>query len=224
MRTFFNWTVARRYLKQSPVAGLALPTKPGQRDRVLSEKELVAIYRSAIQMSHPFGHIVVLCIHTGMRRSEVASLKWSYITPEHITIPGELTKNGQQHILPNLINDKLQLIPKTSEFLFPSEAGTPFSAWSKNKRKLDKRCDTTDWVIHDLRRTFATKLAEWQIAPPHVIERILNHTVGSMTPIARIYNRWNYLAEIKDAMQRYEVRLAGLLAAACVTDLSRIQQ
>jgi integrase len=214
MRTFFNWAVARRYLKQSPVAGLALPTKPGQRDRVLSESELVAIYRAALQMGHPFGHIVIVCIHTGMRRSEVATLKWSYITTEHITIPGELTKNGQQHILPNLIGDTLRRIPKTSEFLFSSDAGTPFSAWSKNKRKLDKRCDVADWVIHDLRRTFATKMAEWQIAPPHVIERILNHTVGSMTPIARIYNRWNYLAEIKDAMQRYEARLVGLLGAS----------
>ena len=224
MRTFFNWAVARRHLKQSPAAGLALPTKPGKRDRVLSESELVAIYRAALQMGHPFGHIVIACIHTGMRRSEVASLKWSYITTEHITIPGELTKNGQQHILPNLIGDTLLRIPKTSEFLFPSEAGTPFSAWSKNKRKLDKRCDVADWVIHDLRRTFATKMAEWQIAPPHVIERILNHTVGSMTPIARIYNRWNYLAEIKDAMQRYEARLADLLTAACDTDLGGIQQ
>jgi hypothetical protein len=54
-------------------------------------------------------------------------------------------------------------------------------------------------------------MAEWQIAPPHVIERILNHTVGSMTPIARIYNRWNYLAEMKEAMQRYEKKLAHLI-------------
>jgi integrase len=217
MRTFFNWAVARRYLKQSPAAGLALPTNPGKRDRVLSESELVAIYRAALQMGHPFGHIVIVCIRTGMRRSEVASLKWSYITSDHITIPGEQTKNGQQHILPNLIADTLHRIPKTSEFLFPSDAGTPFSAWSKNKRKLDKRCDVSAWVIHDLRRTFATKMAEWQIAPPHVIERILNHTVGSMTPIARIYNRWNYLAEIKDAMQRYEVRLAELLSTPSST-------
>lgn len=213
MRTFFNWAVARRYLKHSPIAGLSLPAKPGKRDRVLTDAELVAVYNAAADMAHPFGYLVLICIHTGMRRGEVASLKWSYITSEYITIPGELTKNGQQHILPNLINNNLQLIPKTSEYLFPSDAGTPFSAWSKNKAKLDRRCGVTDWVVHDLRRTFSTKMAEWQIAPPHVIERILNHTVGSMTPIARIYNRWNYLAEMKEAMQRYEKKLGQLLAS-----------
>jgi integrase len=213
MRTFFNWAVTRRYLKHSPVAGLSLPAKLGKRDRVLTDAELVAVYRAATDMGFPLGFIVLICIHTGMRRGEVASLKWSYITPAYITIPGDLTKNGQQHILPNLINDNLQLIPKTtSDYLFPSDAGTPFSAWSKNKAKLDKLCGVSDWVIHDLRRTFSTKMAEWQIAPPHVIERILNHTVGSMTPIARIYNRWNYLAEMKEAMQRYEKKLGQLIA------------
>ena len=116
-------------------------------------------------------------------------------------------------MLPNLIGDILRLIPNTSEYLFPSEVGTPFSAWSKNKAKFDQRCGVTDWVIHDLRRTFATKMAEWQIAPPHVIECILNHTIGSMTPIARVYNRWNYLTETTDAMMKYETRLGQLLDA-----------
>ena len=213
MRTFFNWCVARRYLKHSPTAGLTLPAKPGKRDRVLTDKELAAIYRSALEFGYPYGCILLICIRTGMRRGEVAALKWSYLTPDYITIPAELAKNGQEHVLPNLVADILQRIPKTSEYLFPSGANTPFSAWSKTRRKFDASSAVSDWVIHDLRRTFSTKMAEWQIAPPHVIERILNHTVGSMTPIARIYNRWNYLSEMKDAMQRYEQRLAQLIAA-----------
>jgi len=213
MRTFFNWSVARHYLKYSPVAGLSLPSKPGKRDRVLSDTELVAIYRAAQQIGYPFGTILQICIHTGLRRSEVASLAWSFVTSEHITIPAARTKNGQQLMLPNLINAILQSIPKGPDLLFPSEANTPFSAWSKNKRRFDAVCGVNDWVIHDLRRTFATKMAEWQLAPPHVIERILNHTVGSMTPIARIYNRWNYLVEMKDAMHQYENKLQRLLCA-----------
>jgi integrase len=213
MRTFFNWCVARRYLKHAPTAGLTLPAKPGKRERVLSEKELATIYRAALKFGYPYGVILLICIHTGMRRGEVAALKWSYVTPQHITIPTELAKNGQEHVLPNLIGDLFRGIPRTSEYLFPSGADTPFSAWSKTRRKFDKTCAVTGWVIHDLRRTFSTKMAEWQLAPPHVIERILNHTVGSMTPIARVYNRWNYLAEMKEAMQRYEIKLAQALAA-----------
>ena len=112
----------------------------------------------------------------------------------------------------NLVGSILETIPKTSVYLFPSDADTPYSAWSKNKIKLDRLCGMSDWVIHDLRRTLSTKMAEWRIAPPHVIERILNHITGSITPLARIYNRWNYLAEMKDALEGYERRLALLLS------------
>jgi integrase len=148
MRTFFNWCVARRYLKYSPTAGLTLPAKPGRRDRVLTDKELATIYRSALEFGYPYGCMLLICIHTGMRRGEVAALKWSYLTPEYITIPAELAKNGQEHVLPNLIADILQGIPKTSEYLFPSSADTPFSAWSKTRRKFDASCVVADWVIH----------------------------------------------------------------------------
>lgn len=211
MKTFFNWAVARRHISHSPLAGVPLPAKPGKRDRVLTDDELVRVYRAAQDMAFPFGFIILFCIHTGMRRSEVGALRWSYITPECITLPPEATKNGLQHFIPNLIQDNLRLIPRTSEYLFPSEADTPFSGWSKGKTTLDELCGVTDWVIHDLRRTFSTKMAEWQIAPPHVIERILNHVTGSMSPLARIYNRWNYLAEMKEALERYEKKLAQLL-------------
>ena len=57
--------------------------------------------------------------------------------------------------------------------------------------------------MHDLRRTFSTKMAEWQLAQPPLIERMLNHTVGSMTPIARVYNRWSYLTEMRDVLAEY---------------------
>jgi integrase len=43
-----------------------------------------------------FGFIVLLCIHCAYRIGEASALKWSYITPEHIVIPKEITKNGRQ--------------------------------------------------------------------------------------------------------------------------------
>jgi hypothetical protein len=47
------------------------------------------------------------------------------------------------------------------------------------------------------------------------VERILNHISGtSLSPLAKIYNRHNYAAEMRAAMQRYEQRLAALLETA----------
>lgn len=38
---------------------------------MLSDKELVAIYRAAQTLGYPSGHIILVCIHTAMLRGEV---------------------------------------------------------------------------------------------------------------------------------------------------------
>lgn len=214
-RTFFNWAASRRrsYIKHSPLAGIEKPAEDGEREHILNDDELIAIYRAAQKLGHPFGYIVLICIHTGLRRGEVGSLKWNYITDDYITLPGDVTKNGHTLILPNLIGDNLALIPKTSELLFPSEVGTPFSAWSKNKRKFDAVSGVTDWTLHDLRRTFATNMARWEIASPETIDRLLNHVSGSQSKVSKLYNRWHYLPQMKAALTAYEKKLAPLIAA-----------
>jgi integrase len=213
-KTFFNWAASRRrsYIKFSPLSGIEKPAEVNEGERVLNDRELIAVYRAAQEFGYPFGYIVLICIHTGLRRGEVASLKWSYITDEYISLPGEVTKNGHPHTLPNLIGDNITLIPKTSELLFPSEAGTPFSAWSKNKKKFDVICGVTGWTLHDLRRTFATNLARWEIASPETIDRLLNHVTGSQSKLSKIYNRWRYLPQMKSSLREYEKKLAHLIS------------
>ena len=102
-----------------------MPYRKSERDRVLSDDELTAVYRAAEELAYsaifrPFGFIILFCIHTGMRRSEVAALKWSYLTSDLITIPPQFTKNGKQHALPNLVYHFLALVPRKSEYLFAS--------------------------------------------------------------------------------------------------------
>ena len=45
-------------------------------------------------------------------------------------------------------------------------------AWSSCKDELDKRSGVGGWVIHDIRRSVATGMADIGIAP-HIIERCL---------------------------------------------------
>jgi integrase len=97
-------------------------------------------------------------------------------------------------------------------FLFPARRNdaAPFSGWSKSKITLDQKCGISQWTLHDLRRTFATNLASLDVAP-HVVERLLNHVSGTISGVAAIYNRFSYLDEMGDAMNRWEGRLAVLL-------------
>lgn len=213
LRALYNWLIMRRVVAASPLSGLILPVTEKSRERVLTDHELRAVYRAAVEMAFPFGYIVLLCIHCAFRINEASKRKWSYITPEHITLPAHTTKNKQEHILPNLVGDNLALIPHTSAYLFPSAVGTPFSAWSKNKTQLDTLSGVADWRLHDLRRTAASKMAEWRCAPPHVIERTLNHVTGAMSPLARTYNRHSYQTEMRECLELYEKHLATLISS-----------
>jgi integrase len=48
------------------------------------------------------------------------------------------------------------------------------------------------WTLHDLRRTAATGMARLNI-PPHVVDKVLNHTSGTIRGVAAVYNRFEYL-------------------------------
>lgn len=132
------------------------------------------------------------------------------------TLPPTLTKNGREHAFPlGAVSTAIltSLLTAGSTLLFPARGKTnaPFSGWSKAKSQLDKLSGVADWTLHDLRRTFATRLAELGVAP-HVIERLLNHVTGSMSPIARVYNRATFLAEMRQAVDLWEVHVTKLLA------------
>ena len=95
--------------------------------------------------------------------------------------------------------------------LFPARLGSdPFSGFSQSKKNLDKLLNIAPWTLHDLRRTFATNLAQLDVAP-HVIERLLNHVTGQISGVAAIYNRAKYFDEMAQAMQQWEARLAEIL-------------
>ena len=79
--------------------------------------------------------------------------------------------------------------------------------------------DIEHWVVHDLRRTFGTKLDELMV-PPHVVERLLNHKFGSITnqtsgmvsSVAEVYNRHHYMPEMREAVQTWELHLASIIS------------
>jgi integrase len=208
IKTFLNWFVRRGLITYSPLARLTRPAKLNDRDRTLSDEELKAIYIAAQKLGYPFGTIVLLAIHSGLRRANIAGLQWEWITPDAITIPATDAKGDKKFVLPNLVNDILQLIPNTSPYLFPSEAGTPFSAFSKSKKKLDALCNVENWTLHDLRRTFRTNLSKWRCCSIDIAERLIDHAPASK--IEGIYDRWHYFPEMKEALVQYEHNLALL--------------
>lgn len=216
VRKLFNWALERGLVDASPCTGISRPAPARARERVLSAVELGAVWHGARSLSAPFSQIVRLLVLTAQRRGEVAGMRWSEIdwTNAVWNIPAERTKNGRAHAVPlsPLALDVLKSAPKIHDtFVFPArgnDAATP-SGFSKTKRRLDEYASVSDWTLHDLRRTAATHLAGMGVAP-HVIERILNHTTGTLGGVAGIYNRFQYLPEMRAALERWADQIGKL--------------
>ena len=69
-----------------------------------------------------------------------------------------------------------------------------------------------------LRRSAATGMASIGIAP-HVVDKILNHSTGKISGIAAIYNRFGYLPERKDALERWSEHVEELIWPTWLEDV-----
>ena len=128
-------------------------------------------------------------------------MRWSEVDLERCTLnlPAERTKNKRPHVVP-LAPTALALLAGRKG---ASERVFDFSAWAYSKDLLDKHSGVSDWVIHDLRRTAATGMADIGIQP-HIIEAVLNHVSGHKGGVAGIYNRSSYAKEKAEALARWD--------------------
>ena len=70
------------------------------------------------------------------------------------------------------------------------------------KAELDWLTGVTGWRIHDLRRTVVTGMARLGVSP-HVADKILNHQSGTISGVAAVYQKHEFLAERKGALERW---------------------
>ena len=204
-KTFFSWCARRAIIDRSPCEGVKQPTREVPRDRVLTDDELSRVIKAARQIGGPYGGIVELLALTAQRREEVAQMTWDELDLEKQvwTIPGTRTKNGKPHIV-HLSDAAIRAIearPRTGALVFAT-ADRPFRNFVHAKPKLDKKAGVSGWRLHDLRRTAISGMARLGVAP-HVADKILNHTSGTISGVAAVYQRHEFMAERKQALDAW---------------------
>jgi integrase len=214
LSAMFGWCVGEGILEVNPVIGTNKQSKDKGRERVLTDDELVKVWNAA--PASDYGRIVKLLMLTGQRRDEIADLQRSEIQPSLIALPPERTKNGRPHDVP-LSAQALAVLAEQPErvgrdYVFGGGEGG-FSGFSRAKEKLDEASGVTDWTVHDLRRTMATRMGDLGVQP-HIIEAILNHVSGHKGGVAGIYNRSTYAAEKRAALDMWGSHVMTLLAKA----------
>jgi integrase len=216
LKTFFNWCVTREYSDRNPLEKIPKPKTAPPRERVLDERELAQLW-DATHDSSIYHLIVRVLLLTGQRLNQIASLHqgWIDYSAKVINFPSSIMKTGQPHTFPfgPLLEFHLRQTVPVNGYLFsaPGKSGHPFSTFGKPKKRLDAACPMDPWTLHDLRRTWATVSAQLG-TEPHIIERVLAHTTGSISKIAAIYNRFKYQDHMRAAVIRYENHILQLCA------------
>ncbi|MBA3517159.1 MAG: site-specific integrase [Rhizobiales bacterium] len=213
LRAFLRWCVGRGILERSPADGIALPFKEKARERTLNDDELASILAAARQIGSPYGGIVELLALTGQRREEVAQLTWGEIDlfGKTWTLGSARTKNGRAHLvhLSEPALDLLQADPRLGSFVFTSTGRVPFQNFTSMKLRLDTLSGVSNWRLHDLRRTVVSGMAALGVAP-HVADRILNHVGGTIGGVAAVYQRHEFLAERKAALDLWGAHVSAI--------------
>jgi integrase len=220
VRKFFNWCIGRGVLEQSPCASIGLPTREQSRHRVLADQELGPVVVGGRAIGFPFGSIVEFLALTGQRRDEVSRMAWDHVDLDHYlwVIPPEHSKNGKPHIvhLSDQAMSVLREVPRTGTLVFSLDGATPFQGYSKAKERLDQASGVSGWTLHDLRRTVVSGMARLGIAP-HVADKILNHQSGTISGVAAVYQRHEFMNERKEALLRWGQHVDMLRARGCRT-------
>lgn len=229
MKQCFDWAAAKDIIPASPMAGIEPPGGEEQpRARVLTDAEIRTLWEKvsdpeAVAMSLPTRLALQLLLVTGQRRSEVTFAQWSHFNlPGKLwTIPAALSKNHKTHEVPLSslaleILERLKAETGEAPWLLPTQYAKKNKGQSYSERVLtrairnnhaEERWGIAHFTPHDLRRTAASHMTRIGVPRLHV-EKVLNHSVSD---IAEIYDRHDYLPEKQAALARWAEHLRGIL-------------
>ncbi len=223
IRKMFNFALSRGILELSPCVQIPAPSKENQRDRVLSDDEIRAIWLSLDDagMTKEIQLALKLQIITGQRKGEIIGAEWSDLNLKDgwWIIPKEKSKNNLPHRVPlsslalKILKEAKEL-SKGSPFLFPSptkeKSHITEPAIDRAIRNNRELFDIDHFVPHDLRRTVASQITAMGF-PRLTVSKILNHVESGVTAV---YDRHSYDKEKRAALEKWSKRLEKIFKAS----------
>lgn len=194
-KLLFDYASERGLIETNPLAGTTNRIAGGtekSRDRTLTDAEITALWHDG----HAHGSLLRFLLLTGLRISEAQAATWQNTDGDILHI----TENKSDR--PHWVYVTALAREQTGDYegdLF--EPRSPTAVQARLKRS------GCNWTPHDLRRTFATRLAGLG-CPIHVVEKMLNH---SMQGVASVYNRHEYEAERIEWSQKWSDALEVLV-------------
>jgi integrase len=211
LRSVYNYTGATiGELPANPVGVLSQSRSwntERRRRTLISVHALPRWYAAVLREEDHVRDFLLVALYTGMRRSEIGTLRWEHVGLEARVLTVPHTKNGEPLILP-LSSQLYDLLlarrdnDPDGEWVFPGVGRTGHLVEVKSFVARVAKASGIGFTCHDLRRTHIT-IAESLDIPFYALKRMINHrTDNDVTggyivldverlrkPVSRVANR-----------------------------------
>jgi integrase len=218
----FRWALSQDIVETDPTAGLTPYDRGMPRDRVLTVEEIELVWKwlESDALSLEAADILKLELLTGARCGEIAGLRTAEIDRQKWTwtLPPGRSKNGRQRVTPivglarEMLEQRLSSVEKGPLFLL--DKGVVVTSAHIGHYLLTRRTTLpiAAFTSHDLRRTFATMLAEMGVALD-LVAAIVGHESGGKDTrtLVRHYVRTDMLERKAHALKAWDDRLKGIV-------------
>jgi integrase len=230
LQGMFKFAQSRGEIEDDPAIGIR-PQKERARDRALTDDEIKQIWAALPTLGFQVRAAIQLLLLTGQREMEVIRAKWSEIDFGRAlwtlpaNEPGRSKKRKAAHLVPlspaalailaelRAANGSLPTVFRAKGPGAATKAPTR-SMVSVPKVAFDKALpNVAPWRFHDLRRTCRTGMGMLGV-PQHVAELVIGHALPG---IVGVYDRHSYLAEKRDALNRWANHVLNVVGEASVS-------
>jgi integrase len=204
LKTLLGKAVEWGKLKENPAARVKKLRENPPKERILSTEEMRRLLAAAAPGLKPF---LIVALNTGMRRSEILSLKWADVdfVKGFVRIADVNAKSGKERKIPmnGLVFDSLRDMKRDSEFVFMNiETGKHVKDMKTAFKGACRRAEIKGLRIHDLRHTAATRMIEAGVDLV-TVSKILGHSSIQMT--------MRYAHPTPEAMRRAVAKLGEFM-------------
>ena len=210
---FLDYLLDEEVLQSNPSVSVSKrrrPKPPPPRMNFYSPEDLRALW-NADGLKTQYQRYIRFMITTPLRAAEGAELTWGQIDDDRaeISLTSNETKNSEHFIMP-LSAIAVSVIeadhPTHDRLVFPLSArrGEKMTSWSHFNRCVRAASGINNFILHDLRRTFSTLMAENTDVSETIIDSLLNHKQSATRGgVIRHYQQAKHLETRRSVMKEW---------------------
>ena len=204
LSTVLRWADAGHPIPNGKLDEL-VPEQP--RERILTDVELRAVILASSKLSPLWRDYALGLIYSMRRSGELCAAAVEHIDFDAGVLQVRITKMKgkgyriEPHPISTQLSEILQKRSVIAGHIYATAAGKPLSNnFDRTLKRLHELSGTTGWSWHDLRRTARTIMGRAGVRP-EIAERAMSHAQSGGSRMAAIYDRYDYLDEMREAYQ-----------------------